>query len=354
MILDAGEYIDEMARRGRLSAAAPIAERNDAVWRAYLRRYDALVGPAGALRVLLTPSGLGLYQDPLNETGAWEWALLGPISHPILPWSVDEVLRGIEALPAEFEAAGLGPPRVRTDTFGFSAPPDAEQARRFLWLNSPRARFFGDFERYLASLTHDRRKELRAQIRRFDGLTSLRFSLSAQPPNTTETDFVLTKTVERWGADAPYALAQWAWPMAIAEALPEKVLFMRVLWQGELVLLAAYVLRDEVAICQATCRAPTDALPGLGGFVDGELIRRLCAAPGPVQVMDPTCRTGVEDTPAIWVSKRRLVNEDQAWPALIVDASPPPLAELDGVVPHFNPGRGWVLPAVPARIGRPA
>ena len=352
MILDAAAYIEALARRGLLAEGAGLAEHNLGVWREYLARYADFVAPLDDITVLMTPSGLGLYEDPLNDTGLHEWALLGPISHGLLPWSARELMAGIAELPACFAEAGLGPARVRTDTFTCAGPIDPSLARHFLWIRSPRARGFGDFERYLASLTHDRRKDLRAMIRRFDSLESLRLELSGRPPDAAETRLILDHAHARWQADAPYAVAQWAWPMAIASALPEKVWFMRVFWQGSLALLAAYVLRGEVAICQATCRLDTESLPGIGGFVDAALLRQLGA--GPVQVVDPTCRTGVEDTPNIWVSKRRLVNEDMEWPTLLVQSEAPVIPELDGVAPYFHPDRGWILPADRAVIGRPA
>lgn len=350
-MLDAHAYVSALVERGLFGEGTEAPELNAAVWRRYLHHYGRFVGPVSALRVLMTPEGLGLYLDPLNETGCWEWALLGPISHASVPWSAAEIVAGVEALAERFAALGLGAPRVRTDTFGLPAP-DPALERHFLWLNSPRARFWGDLDRYLASLNHDRRKGFRALIRRFDAMPELSLQLSEAPPTPDEQTWLCDRSAERWGGDAPYALAQWAWPLAVAEALPGSASFMRADWRGERVLMAAYVRRGESVTCQATCRVPVDALSGLGGFVDGELIRRLCRPPGPVQVVDPTCRTGIEDTPGIWVSKRHLVNEDATWPVLIVDAEAPELPEGPGLVPRYDPGRGWILPPARVLVGR--
>lgn len=343
----AERYLAHLHARGELSERALVPEQNVAVWRAYLPLYAELAGPPERLEVLATAAGPGFYRDPLNETGAWEWALLGPISHARLPWTAAQVIRAAE------ELAERGAGRVRTDTFGLAAPPSPEEARAFLWLNSPRARLPGDFDAYVASLSHDRRKELRAQLRRFDALPALSLEISARPPDADEVAFLTRQSRQRWGDDAPYALVQWAWPMAVARALPEAVRFARARWSGALVLMAAYVLRGEEAICQATCRQDLEEAPGLGGFIDAHFIRTLCAEGAPVRVLDPTVRTGLEDTPGIWVSKRRWVNEDHAWPTLIVDPEEPAVPELPGPVPRLDPIRGWVRPAEPARIGRP-
>lgn len=353
MLISAPEYLERLARRGLLDERAPLAEHNAAVWRAWLSRHAELAAPTDALPVLLTPGGLGFYRDPLNDTGRWEWALHGGLSHGLLPAGAAEVIAAAEALPAVCAEAGLGAPTTLTDSFGLARPPDPEQARHFLWLRSPRARARGDFATYLSTLTHDRRRRVRTLLRRLDELPGLELDLSPRPLAGAELDFLVEQQRARWGADAAYALAQWAWALAVSEGLPGAALFLRARWRGELALLAAWVLRGEAAICQATCRREVEALSGLGGYVDLWLLRRLREAGGPVEVVDPTCRTGVEDTPDIWVSKRRMVNEEARWPTLIVGPVAPALPELEGEPPRYDPRTGWVLPPEPAVIGLP-
>lgn len=349
MLIDADDYVRYMARRGLFREDAPAPEADPRVWSIFMHLHGSHAGPLADQPIVLTPGGLGFYRDPLAGSDAFGWALLGAISHPWLPFSVADLLALADEILPTFARDGLDVPTICTDTFDLPGPLAPEHAPGLVWLRSPRARFGGGFADYLASLSADRRKAARHLLARLDALPGLRLDLSSRPPDLRELEFLTDHLTRRWGSDASYALVQSLWPLAVAAVRPAQALFMRAHLQDCLILFAGYILRGDVIFSQSTCRDLDRCPDGLGVAVDLKVIQAL--AGGPVRHLDPTCRTGLDDPPAIEVAKRKVVNDDACKPLLLAGALGP---ERTDRLPHLAPTGAWVLRDAAVILGRPA
>lgn len=348
MILSPYEYISHMERLGLFSAEACVPDQNTGVWKVYLDMYQSLIGGVQDIQIIATPGGLGFYKDPLDGRDIYTWALLGPISHPILPFSPAELIERAGTILDGFARAGIAEPAVITETFELSKAPDNGLENHFLWINSPRARIHDVFDEYVKSLASSRRKWMRELFQSFDG-GDFRFELTTQRPDTRETDFMVKSLHKRWGDDMAYALVQSLWPMAVSTVMPERARFMRVYHQGTLAFLNAFILRDEVIISQATCKNEELFFSGLGVMIDFKAVQLLGGSG--LRHLDPTCRTSIEDPETIGVAKRKVVNENARKPVLLAGYR---LPALDVAYPYLDPVQGWVVPGTVALTGRPA
>lgn len=334
------EYVGWMTRLGRFTETAAAPEHDPRVCARYLQLHARWLGGPLAAPVVAVPGGLGFYRDPLAGGSAFAWALVGALSHPVVPLAAPEIVAAAEAIAATL-ADDCGDSQVMTDTFEAAGPggPTSAGGEAFAWLASPRARFDGTFSEYLASLTADRRRAARELLARFDEAAGFRFELTPEPPGEAELMWIAERLARQWGEDAAYALAQHLWPVAVAEVRPGQALFMRVYAGDALAYFNGYLVRGEVITSQSTSRDLDQHHDGLGVVIDLKAIARLVEAFPAVRRLDPTCRTGLDDPPSIGVAKRKVVNEDAYKPVLLVGATPP---ECAAGLPYFAPGRGWV------------
>ncbi|MFZ6179996.1 hypothetical protein [Nannocystis pusilla] len=340
MLMSVQEYVGWMTRLGRFSESAAAPEHDPRVCARYLQLHARWLGGPLAAPVVAVAGGLGFYRDPLAGGSAWTWALVGALSHPVVPLAGSEIIAAAEAIAATL-ADDWGDSQVMTDTFeaeGLGEPTSAG-GEAFAWLASPRARFDGTFSDYVASLTADRRRAARELLARFDEAAGFRFELTPEPPSEAELAWIAEQLARQWGEDAAYALAQHLWPVAVAEVRPGQALFMRVYAGETLAYFNGYLVRGEVITSQSTSRNLELQHDGLGVVIDLKAIARLVEAFPAVRRLDPTCRTGLDDPPSIGVAKRKVVNENAYKPVLLVGATPP---ECAAGLPHFAPGRGWV------------
>lgn len=353
MISTPHEYIALLERRGRFSPWAPIPDHNTKVWAAYFELYQRHIGGLEDVPIYVTPDCLGLYRDPLAEDPlgdhVFAWAMVGAICHPILPFSLEEIVAGMGGVFDTFARCGVSRPAVVTETFELSPQPAPEHERRLLWINTPLARIHDDFRAYAASLSSSRRHELRCMSERFSPEAGFTFELSDRSPDTGEVDFMLTNLHRRWGGrDVAYALLQSLWAMAVAAVMPERVRFMRVRHRGALAFLNSFTVRDHVIIAQATCKNEDMRFNGLGIFIDFKTIEAL-SGQGSIRHLDPTCRTAVVEPENIGIAKRKVVNENARKPVLLAGYD---LPALEVAYPCFVPGQGWLVPDAPAAMGK--
>lgn len=350
MLIEAREFVGWMTRLGLYRADAPAPECDPRVWAAFFALHERLAGDLARAAVVAIPGGLGLYRDPLGDDGSYGWAPLGAISHPALPHTAAQLVAlAAEILPT-FASDGIAAPQIITDTFVTAGPPAPALERRFVWMRSPRARLgSGGFSGYLESLPSARRKAARQLLARFAARPDVCFDLSDRPLDERELEFVVEQLTQHWQDDARYAVAQTLWPLAVAKVRPQQALFMRASVAGRLVLLNGFVVRDEVIVSQSTCRDLTWCPDGLGVAVDLKAIEALCERSSGPRLLDPTCRTGLDDPPSIEVAKRKVVNEDAHKPILLAGALP---GRLTGEYPHIDTARGWVQSDDIVRLGR--
>ncbi|PCC71295.1 hypothetical protein SAMN02745121_00835 [Nannocystis exedens] len=334
------EYVGWMTRLGRFGESAAAPEHDPRVCARYLELHARWLGGPLEAPVVAVPRGLGFYRDPLADGGAWAWALVGALSHPVVPLAGPEIVAAAEAIAATL-ADDCGDSLVMTDTFEAEGlgEPTAAAGESFAWLSSPRARFAGSFSEYLASLTADRRRAARELLARFDESAGFRFALTPEPPSEAELTWVAGQLSRQWGEDAGYALAQHLWPVAVAAVRPAQALFMRVHDRDALAYFNGYLVRGDVITSQSTSRNLDLRHDGLGVVIDLKAIARLIDAFPAVRRLDPTCRTGLDDPPSIGVAKRKVVNEDAYKPVLLLGETTP---ECAAGLPRFVPGRGWV------------
>jgi Acetyltransferase (GNAT) domain len=346
------EYIAELERRSLLSVGARVPEHDSDVWRAYLGLYASLVADPRDIPIVLPATGLGLYQDPLDDHHEYVWALMGAVCCPTLPLSPAQLLAALPDALAALEQLGVAEPTIVTETFEMIGPADPTLDDRFTWLNSPRARLSGSFDEYVRSLTMSRRQQLRRLLERYGEAQGFSFELSSRGPDTNELDFIVTNLARRWGPnDAPFALVQSLWPTAIARTMPGHARFMRVRHHGVLVFLNGFLVKGEVLVSQSTCKNEDLVFDGLGTLVDFEVIRALCGSDHGIRQLDPTCRISVFDPPSIEVAKRKVVNENACRPLVMAGHR---LPSLEVPAPFLDPLRGWVIPEHRAVLGRPA
>ncbi len=344
MILKPVDYIADQERQGRLTSSAKIPELNAEVWRGYLRLYDDCIGPSGELDIIVPEKGPGLYCDPLGGGKICNWALMGPISHPVLPFTADEIIKAAPAIDATLRGMDLD--GLLTDTFVVQGEANEDQARHFIWINSPRAAIQDTFDAYAQSLPAARRKQMRRLYRQYNDDPAIRFEFSADLPGSAEVEYIKKHTYARWGEDAAYALVQTLWPMAASAIIPEAVRYMRVYKDGDLVFLNSYILRGDVLTSQSTTRNEDVFLSGLGVMIDFKAIE-LLSGQGDIRFLDPTCRTGLDDPDSIGIAKREVVNSDALKPILMVGGKNP-----DPALPYFC--KGWHMPDRAAHLGRTA
>jgi hypothetical protein len=347
------ELFAELERRGLVSAQARVPEHDTEVWRAYLGLYASFVADPRDIPIVLTPEGLGFYRDPLDgEHEAYVWAPMGAICCPTLPLPPARLLTAMLGVLEAFDAVGISEPTIVTETFDMVGPPDPSLDDRFTWLSSPRACFRDGFDGYTASLTKDRRQQMRRLFERYSEAEGFSFELSTRGPDAGELDFIVEHLERRWGRqDAPFALVQSLWATAIARVTPERVRFMRVRQHDALAFINGFVVKDDLVISQCTCKNEALQFDGLGTLVDFAVIRALCQAGSSIRRLDPTCRLSLFDPPSIEVAKRKVVNENARRPLLLAGHG---LPDLEVPVPHLDPVQGWVIPETPAVLGRPA
>lgn len=342
MIVHPLDYIRHQEAQGRFVPSAALPECNAKVLREYLLLYDAHVGPSREIEILIPQHGPGLYRDPLAGPGPLNWALMGPVSHPALPYTADDIIKAAPFIEAALN--GYAPDGAVTDTFVMQDSVNAAEASHFIWINSPRAVIHPSFEAYALSLSAPRRKQMRRLFRQYDDDPGIRFEWSSHPPGTAETDFILRHTYTRWRDDAAYALVQVLWPMAVSAVMPDAVRYMRVYKGRDLVFLNGYILRDDVLTSQSTTRNEDIFLSGLGVMIDFKAIALLSGQTA-IRFLDPTCRTGLDDPESIGLAKREIVNSDALKPILAV------AGQNLGGFPHYR--QGWVIPDHTAPAGRP-
>jgi hypothetical protein len=346
------EFFAELERRGLVSAGACVPEHDTEVWRTYLGLYASLVADPRDIPIVLTPEGLGLYRDPLDEHDVYVWAPMGAICCPTLPLPPARLVTALERVLEAFDAVGIAEPTIATETFEMIGPSDPSLDDRFVWLESPRAGFIDGFEGYTASLTKDRRQQMRRLFERYSEAEGFSFELSTRGPDAGELDFIVENLERRWGPeDAPFALVQSLWAAAVARVMPEHARFMRVRQHDVLAFINGFVVKGDLVISQCTCKNEALQFNGLGALVDLAVIRALCRAPSGIRRLDPTCRLSLFDPPSIEVAKRKVVNENARRPLVLAGHR---LPSLEVPVPHLDPVRGWVIPETLAVLGRPA
>lgn len=350
MRLNPREYLTHLERQGLFSSASPIPEHNTDVWKVYLELYDAHVGASQDTEIIVTPEGLGLYRDPLDDRGIYTWALSGPICHPILPFSPVQLLERASSIFETFERDGITEPSIVSETFEVLDGAEPGWETHFVWLNSPRARIPGDFAAYTSSLSSSRRHEMRRLFDSFSESEGFVFEFTDRCPGTQELDFILKNLALRWGADdLAFALVQSLWMIAVSTRMPERARYMRVYYKGQLAFLNGFILRDEVIIAQSTCKNEELRVSGLGTVIDFQAIRMLCGSH--IRYLDPTCRTSVIETGSIEVAKRKVVNDDACKPVFLAGYR---LPALDAAYAHLDPVRGWIIPEIHTVVGKPA
>lgn len=346
MLMQAREFVAWMTRLGRFAETSAAPEHDPRVCSAYLQLHAQALGRPLDVPIVAVPCGLGLYRDPLAPGGPFAWALVGALSHPVVPLALAELAGQAEQIAATLANDGFADAIVMTDTFEAGPPtaPADPGGDRFAWLSSPRANFGGrEFSGYLASLTADRRRAARELLARFDDSHGFRFVLSPEPPDAGELEFIVTQLTRQWGDGADYAIAQHLWPIAVAGVRPGQALFMRVYVGDRLAYLNGYLVRGPVITSQSTCRDLELHHDGLGVVIDLVAIARLIDAHPAVRLLDPTCRTGLDDPPSIGVAKRKVVNDDAYKPVLLIAAgAQPDWPESAAGQPYFDPARGWI------------
>ena len=337
--------VDRLGLFGPAPPAPPAPELCTAVWRAYLALYAAHAGSVQDIDIIATEDGFAVYRDPLMGEETWTWALTGPLSHPILPWRAAQIIAAAPRLADALAAADIAAGDLVTDSFDMLSPASAEEARHFVWVNSPVATFGPTFDLYVENLAAPRRKQARRLLRHYDDDPAFQFDFSDRPPDSREFDFIAGNTHRRWGADeAPFALAQTLWVMATAQAMPHAARFMRVYHSGRLVFFNSYVIRRGVMTSQATCRSEADMFSGLGVLMDFKVIQ-LLTGNGAITALDPTCMTGIVDPGSILVAKREVVNTESRKPLLVLGNARVPGA------PRLENG-AWQLPDELLMVGR--
>ena len=347
------EFFAELERRGLVSTGARVPEHHPEVWRTYLGLYASLVADPRDIPIVLTPEGLGFYRDPLDsEHDIYVWAPMGAICCPTLPLPAARLMAALRGVFEAFDAVGIAEPTIVTESFEMVGPPDPSLDDRFIWLESPRACFADGFEAYTASLTKDRRQQMRRLFERYSEAAGFSFELSTRGPDAGELDFIVENLERRWGpADAPFALVQSLWATAVARVMPDRARFMRVRHRDVLAFINGFVVKDDLVISQCTCKNEALRFDGLGALVDFAVIRALCRAGSSIRRLDPTCRLSLFDPPSIEIAKRKVVNEDARRTLLLAGHG---LPSLEVPVPHLDPVRGWVIPETMAVLGRPA
>ncbi len=340
-------WIDRLEERGRLRRGAPVAELDPDCLRAHAAGLRGHLG-AGALAdpVWAPRAGIGAARDPLDGRATYGFPLVGAISHPVIPYTLGELLEAAPDLLAALRAADGPGARFASDTF-VPVGDGAGLEPRAVWLRSPVADLRGGTEAWWGALGGKRRQRLSAGLRAAEA-PGVELELSPRPPDGAELRWARDQLEDRWSGDHPYAFAQVLWPAAVAATRPELCLFLRVRVDGAPAVLNGYLRRGPELISQTTCRDPARCPDGLGTALDAWLLRGPAASLGLTR-LDPTCRTGLDDPPSISVSKRAVVNADRLRPLLLLGEPPPEHAGL----PHLEPSGAWRAPPVALPLGDP-
>lgn len=316
------DYIDHMTTRGLFSDDAPFAEHSPAILHAFfnsMRRYDydGLSVPVTCLM-----DRYGFFIDAIdNERIGINWANS--------TWMVDTTLavsreQFMADLPALRDALGDQP--VMTDTFAFinGFLPEGT-AHDITALYSPVARFDGNYETYVESLSQERRKKYRRFVKDFDTY-ALTFSLTDEPLTSAELSFAWDQLSAKWGEDsAQFAFAQTIWAHAVSQARPIDVLFMRVRDKDRLVFVQTVLKRRGGWVTQSIFRDNETFYDGIAPYTDFKTIEALCTK-GP-SYLDPSCRTGFEDPDSIGIAKRATVNDNFLKPVFLAGTLPSPFID---------------------------
>lgn len=348
MIVSAEDYITAMEKENLFSPSHDIPECNSQTWCKYYQLLRSITGFERTEEIHVTKGGLGFAVGTLDtESTTKRWALLEPISHPFIPFTTERLFQTIEADADELQEILGSDEAIQTETFRLPKVGNA-LPNNFIYLNSPVAMFRENFQNYIEGLESGRRKQARRLMRDFDDNPAFRFELSSDPLHSDEMDFLVKMTHKRWGEDGwQYACAQTLWVQAAITVNPAAARFMRVYEGEDLILIAGYIVRENTITSQSTCRNEDRLHSGLGTMVDFKTIQ-IMHGQSEIKMLDPTCRTGLDDPENIGVAKREVVNTDVLRPLLRITSN------KDDQYPSFACDSGWNPLAEKIILGRAA
>lgn len=341
MIVNVPDYIKLMEKENCFSSDAPLPDLNSTFWQNYYQELKSFTGfDAMDKQVHYLSCGLGFATGDFDdESTDLKFALYEAVSNPRLYFKDFDTL-SMRLQDVKDQIGDLCTHQntpIISETFMFSGQ-NEDQTQSLIWMNSPVAVMQSTFGDYIENLSADRRKQARRLMRQYDEDTNYRFDFSATPLSVAEMDFVVENSLKRWGADGQhYALAQTLWAQVAAKTVAGSAYFMRVYEGDHLLLIASYIKRGDVLTSQATCRDEDNLRSGLGTMVDFKTISLLHDSKL-ATILDPTCRTSLNDPENIGVAKREVVNTDMRKPILA-------LAGVDMGdafdYPYFSVQSGW-------------
>ena len=343
MIIDGHEYILIMGKENNFSNSHVIPDLNSRFWTSYYQELKALTHfNLKDKEVHYASCGLGFSKGDFDvDNPGLKLALYEAVSHPCLPFKNDAVfLQSLEKAKDEIaEICRHQNHPIISETFHLFEDND-EKSHALIWMSSPVAEIKQSFLHYIEALSADRRKQARRLMRQYDENDAYSFDFSATPLTTSEIDFIIENSLKRWGRkEQNYALAQTLWAHVASQTIPGSAYFMRVYEGNTLLLIASYIMRGSTLTSQATCRNEDHLKSGLGTMVDFKTIsilhdKKLAS------ILDPTCRTSLNDPENIGVAKREVVNKDMLRPMICLTLQ----NSSDTGYPNFNATTGkWHL-----------
>lgn len=335
MVINGFDYILKLEKENIFSCDHSLPDLNSHFWKTYYQELKSLTGfdlQDKAIHYL--SCGLGLAKSDFDkDSDELKMALYEPVSHPRLHFkNFEDLSQSLQDVKDEIsEICNHQSTPIITETFDF-ADITQEKPHTLLWMSSPVAEVKDSFSHYIEGLDTDRRKQARRLMRQYDESGAYRFEFSDTALSNQEIDFVIDNSLKRWGEDGQYyALAQTLWAHISSKTIKGSAYFMRVYEGDDIRLIASYIKRGNTLTSQATCRNEDHLKSGLGTMVDFKTIS-LLHENKLATILDPTCRTSLNDPVNIGVAKREVVNKDMFRPILVLATQGSDAIQY----PHFN------------------
>lgn len=313
--LSVGDYIAHADAQGFLSENATAVENDPRTLKTYFDLLRAHYPEDDEPVVKIYAGGYGFYLDPIDaERDGLNWAMSTPVIDGSIGVSAGRFAADLPALCNSVLDAG---DVIFTDSFSYNdGYGDLQKEGTLVRLHSPVADIAMPFDRYLESLTSERRKKYRRMVSDFES-SSLTFKMSDQPLTSQEMEMIRTNLETKWGEEAGYAFRQTLYARAAQTVRPQQCLVMRVMDGDALVFVQTMIVRGTHIYCQSIAKDEQKFFSGLAAFTDFKCIEALCANPA-YKVFDPSCRTSLNDPESIGIAKRATVNKDFVKSLLVI------------------------------------
>ncbi|QJT71088.1 hypothetical protein GR11A_00050 [Vibrio phage vB_VcorM_GR11A] len=303
-------------------------------------------------------NGFAISPSPFSDSDQrldleWEIPHLHNFCHAYIPYTQEQISEGAPQLIELVKSFGAKFLSIETAIFKDMDTSD----KRFLWLNSPVADLnFDTFESYLASLTKKRRYKVKQALNQpsashvevFEHCDHLG-NWTSSSGKTITADTIERRTVEILRSLYPdytvyeCALIQSLWFWSFAKTTTDKTRLCVVYSEsGDVVSLGGFMNRtlvDGVTTSMFQSNVGEKEAHNVGALMLSSMVKHYIENPCGVTVLDPTCRTSIQEGLSFEIYKRVITNKNNVNTQICFCVENPGYL----TPPIYSEDKGWEL-----------